>query len=291
MKLNESLGAACAAALLSTACAVPQQPACVDAVRMADLPASLDEASGIALSRRDPNVIWAHNDSEGAATLYALDRSARTTTQVALPAAGRQFDWEDIAAGPCPTGDCLYIADIGDNLHDRDDRAILRITEPRIDSAGAVNVERFPIEYSDGPVDAEALFVMPDTSVYIISKGRRNDVSLFRYPPPLRAGERVVLEHVQQLSEGVAQLPDLITGADASRDGERIAVRTYSRVLLFRFDGDTLVPLGDGHDISALGEPQGEAIAVAAGDTLLLATEAGPARAQPFLSMIRCSGR
>ena len=282
--------AACAALL--SACGVPPQTACFDAARIGNLPATLDEASGIAVSRRDPGIIWAHNDSEGIATLYALDHDGALIAEIEMPAAGRQSDWEDIAAGPCPAGDCLYIADIGDNLHDRQDRAILRIAEPDVHGAGPIAIETYPIRYPDGPVDAEALFVMPDTSVYILTKGRRQDISLFRYPPPLRAGERVKLEHVQQLRDGVAQMPDLVTAADASRDGSRIAVRTYTRVTLFRFDGDTLARLaGDGGDITSLAEPQGEGLAIAAGDTLLLATEAGPARSQPFLSRVVCSAR
>ncbi|HSK19425.1 MAG TPA: hypothetical protein VK912_09800 [Longimicrobiales bacterium] len=282
--------AACAALL--SACAVPPQAECFEAARIGNLPATLDEASGIAISRRDPGIIWAHNDSEGIATLYALDRDGALIAGIEIPAAGTQSDWEDIAAGPCPAGDCLYIADIGDNLHDRQDRAILRIAEPDVHDAGTIAIETYPIRYPDGPVDAEALFVMPDTSVYIITKGRRQDISLFRYPPPLRPGERVVLEHVQQLHAGVAQMPDLVTAADASRDGNRIAVRTYTRVALFRFDGDTLARLsGAGGDITSLGEPQGEGLAIAGGDTLLLATEAGPAQTQPFLSRVVCRAR
>ncbi|HEX2166791.1 MAG TPA: hypothetical protein VHG09_06085 [Longimicrobiales bacterium] len=289
MNLNDCLRAVCTTALLSTACAMPDGAECLDAARLADLPASLDEASGMALSRRDAAVLWAHNDSEGAATLYALDRSGRMLAEIPLPRAGRQFDWEDIAAGPCPAGDCLYIGDIGDNLHNRDDRAILRIAEPPIDASGPVTVERYPISYPDGPVDAEALFVTRDMAIYIITKGRRDGITLYRYPPPLRSGERVQLERIQQLKEGVAQVPDLVTGADAAPDGERIAVRTYSRVTIFRFDNDTLVTVGAESDITSLGEPQGEAVTFAGGDTLLLATEAGPAREKPFISAVTCS--
>jgi hypothetical protein len=288
MSCDDFVRTACVSALLA-ACSVPGPGDCVDAARMGELPARLDEASGIALSRRDPGVIWAHNDSEGTATLYALDRAGRLLAEIELSDAGRQSDWEDIAAGPCPAGDCLYIGDIGDNLHDRDDRAILRMVEPRIDEPHAGSVERFPVRYPDGPVDAEALFVMPDTSVYIVTKGRRQGVTLYRYPPPLRQHERVVLEHVQQLSESVTQLADLVTAADASPDGRHIVMRTYSSVALFRFDADTLARLFDtGSDITGLGEPQGEGVAIAGADTVLLATEAGPARARPFLSRVRC---
>jgi hypothetical protein len=275
-----------AAAALLGACAAPAD-SCTDLARIADLPPALDEASGIAVSRRDPRLLWVHNDSEGTPLLYAIDRSAQLVAEIALPDARAQFDWEDIAAGPCPAGNCLYIGDIGDNRHDRDDRAILRIAEPVIGADTAPAVERFPFRLPDGAEDAEALFVSDDAVVYIVTKGRRQPVTVFRYPPPLRAGEIVTLERVQHLTDGIAQLPDLVTGADAS--GDVIAIRTYSRVQLYRFAGDTLAPLleGTGFDIAALAEPQGEGIALA-GDTVLLVTETGPQRAQPFLSQLRC---
>lgn len=278
--------------MLLGACAPAPHDTCATPERTADLPPSLDEASGIAASRSLDNVIWAHNDSEGTAMLYAIDRSGRLLAQMALPHAGTQFDWEDIAVGPCPAGDCIYIADIGDNLHRRDDRAILRLTEPASPATPTSAIERFPIRYPDGPEDAEAMFITPDTVVYIVTKGRSRAITLYRYPPPLRADERVTLEIVQRLSDGIVQLPDLVTGADASPDGSRVAIRTYTRLRLFRFDDTlsaTLPP--PGIDLLPLAEPQGEAVAFLGGDTLLLATESGPERTQPFLSRVACTIR
>src|SRR5690606_25231333 len=198
------LAASCAAVLLG-ACA-PHADSCTAPLRIADLPAQLDEASGIAVSRRAANVIWAHNDSEGTAMLYAIDRAGQLLREIALPEVRSQFDWEDMAAGPCPAGDCLYMADIGDNLHRRTDRAILRLTEPDSTATDAHDVERFPIRYPDGPEDAEALFVTPDTGIFIITKGRRQSITVYRYPLPLRTGERVLLERIQTLSDGIVQL-------------------------------------------------------------------------------------
>ncbi|MGH7448796.1 MAG: hypothetical protein ACRELT_14595, partial [Longimicrobiales bacterium] len=292
--MNHWLRAAATAVLMLmlTACAVPQRDDCAAATHIAHFPAKLDEASGLAVSRRDPAVIWVHNDSEGLAMLYAIDRTGRLLAEIALPRAGAQFDWEDIAMGPCPAGDCLFIGDIGDNRHNRDDRAILRITEPRIADTHGIIIDRYPIRYPDGAEDAEAVFVMPDSSVYIVTKGRRHPVTLYRYPAPLRAGERVTLQRVQQLSDGIVQLPDLVTAADASADGRRIAIRTYSSLMLYRFDGDTLIAtFTRAFDLTGLAEPQGEGVAFAGSDTLLLATEMGPFRAQPFLSRVRCPAR
>jgi hypothetical protein len=289
MNLHHCIAAACTAFLV-TACAVPKQPDCSAATRIADLPAPLIEASGMAASRRDSRIIWMHNDSDGTPMLYAIDRAGELLAEIALPDAGAQFDWEDIAAGPCPAGDCLYIADTGDNFHDRDDRAILRITEPPIDPAHVIQVDRFPIAYPGGPEDTEAIFVMPDTGVYLVTKGRRQPVMLYRYPPPLRPDERVLLEPVQQITSGIQQLPDLVTGADAARDAGLVAIRTYTHLSIYRFDGDTLVPMSaaPGFGLHTLGEPQGEGVAFIGGDTIMLATERWPGRMQPFLSRVVC---
>jgi hypothetical protein len=266
-----------------------QEP-CREPRRVAILPPALDEASGIVASPGRPGIFWVHNDSEGAATLYALDGAGNLVQSVAFPASVSQYDWEDIAAGPCPAGSCLYIGDIGDNLHDRQDRAILRIPEPASGQTQVDAVERFPFRYPDRPRDAEALFVMPDTTVYIISKGRSGPVTLWRYPPPLRPGEAVVLEEVQQLTEGLVQLPDMVTGADALPDGSLVMVRTYAFLRLFRMEADTLAALwpAPGFDLAALAEPQGEGVALLPDGTVYLVSETGPLREPAPFSLVRC---
>jgi hypothetical protein len=264
---------------------------CTDAVRVATLPPALAEASGIALSRQHPDILWVHNDSEGTPALYALGLDGSLRAEIELPDAGAQSDWEDIAAGPCPHGHCLYIGDIGDNFHDREDRAILRLAEPDPADATITGVDRFPFRYPDGPRDAEALFVRPDTTVLIITKGRDGPVTLYRYPPPFRSDSRVVLVPVQELTPGLVQLPDLVTGADATPDGQYVAVRSYSRLQIYRFEGDTLAAIwsAPGYDLAALEEPQGEGIALAADGTVFLVSETGPARLPPPLSRLWCA--
>jgi hypothetical protein len=266
-------------------------PLCSDAVRLATLPDRIDEASGITVSRLHDGVFWVHNDSEGTPALYAIDAAGSLLAEIDLPGVGSQSDWEDIATGPCPAGSCLYIGDIGDNLHDRDDRAILRLPEPAPRSGAVDFVERFPFRYPDGPRDAEAMFVLPDTSVFIITKGRDGAVTVFRYPAPLRADERVTLVPVQELTEGLVQLPELVTGADALPDGSLVAVRTYAFLRMYRMEADTLVAVwpDPGFDLAGLAEPQGEGVTLLPDGTVYLVSETGPERQPPPFSRLRCS--
>ena len=76
-------------------------------------------------------MLWAHNDSGGAAELYAFaeDGTASARTRSRAPTA---VDWEDMAAGPAPNGSdaVLYIGDIGDNDAARPTVTVYRVHEP-----------------------------------------------------------------------------------------------------------------------------------------------------------------
>src|SRR5919108_2770180 len=56
---------------------VPPAPVCENPQILATLPAQIHEASGIALSRRQPGLFWIHNDSRRAPLLYAVDSVGR----------------------------------------------------------------------------------------------------------------------------------------------------------------------------------------------------------------------
>lgn len=292
------------AALLLTACAAPDDGrddtqaaaddagdaaplACRAPERVAILAADIDEASGIAPVRSTPGSFWVINDSEGKPALYGLRPDGTIAARVALPPSVRQEDWEDLATAPCASGDCIYIADIGDNHHARDDIAILRLREPPFRDGAARDVERFAIRYPDGAHDAEAIFVLPGEAVYIVTKGRDGPVTVFRYPGALRPGTATLVP-VQRLTDGLAQLPDLVTGGASTSDGAIIALRRYARLDLFRLDGDTLAHTGSA-DLTPAAEPQGEGISVAADGTFTLVSEIGPLKASAPLTRLRCT--
>ena len=102
-------------------------------VELGAVPPPITEASGLAVSRDNGGVVWTHNDSGGAASLYALGR--RGELRATLPLSGAiNVDWEDMAIGPGPAGgpDWLYAADIGDNDAVRPSVRVYRVAEPNL---------------------------------------------------------------------------------------------------------------------------------------------------------------
>ena len=250
---------------------------CVLATGPAMLP-ELMESSGLAVSRRNPELIWSHNDSGSAAVLFALDAATGAVRgRVSLPIATR--DWEDVSAGRCPSGDCLYVADIGDNQRGRSQVRIYRLPEPAPGEATTVQPEVFTATYSDGPHNAEAMFVV-DADLFIVTRDRTGGV----YRATLTPGNHAITFHP------VTQLRlEAVTDAETSRDGTTVVVRTSHEAVLYRTSDlirgvvtpSLRIPL-DG-----LREPQGEGVAID-GNMLYLSSEGRAGnRAGRFISL-RC---
>ena len=241
--------------------------------------------------------MWTHND--GNSDLYALDRSGRILDR--LDVSERLRDWEDIEIGPCEVGGyCLYLADTGDNRERRPggQTRILRLVEPEVTKAVAgtpavatarsITGDAFPIRLPDGPRDIEALFVLPGEVPYLVTKGRDEANTVYRYPPPLRP-DTVTLEEVQRLTPGPVALLDRVTGASASPDGGWVAVRTYQALQFYQVVADTLAPVDGGLvNLRTLQEIQGEAVSIGPDGAVVLTSEGGPLGGPPSLRVLRC---
>ncbi|HEU5209817.1 MAG TPA: hypothetical protein VFU06_10415 [Longimicrobiales bacterium] len=250
-------------------------------VASARLPAALREASGVAVDGAGRT--WAHADS-GEPLLFQVDDDGRIVQELRVPGV-RVQDWEDLAIGACPAGECFYIGDIGDNLHERAHGVILRVPVPPDGVEGASAIERFRIRYPDGPSDAEALAVTGDGSVLVVTKGRNRAVSVYRYPAPLSPDSVRTLEHVQNLTEGLVQVPQQITGGSAS--GQRVVLRSYSALHVYEWTGDSLAVAGPPIDIRFLAEQQGEGVALDADGTTIVV---GEGQGSGTLARLRCDG-
>jgi hypothetical protein len=197
------------------------------AIEVAGTVASPDlvEASGIATGRVKPDVLWAHNDSRGGATLYAVGPEGEDLGSFSVQGA-LAFDWEDMAAGPGPTPgkSYLYLGDIGDNFAIRDGQiTVYRLPEPDI-GPGANPIflaEALILRYPEGEsLNAEAMFVDPtDAALYIVTRNRE-------VARVYRAEAAVDAATVQELRLVVTlPLGEDVTGADMSYDGSVIAFR------------------------------------------------------------------
>jgi hypothetical protein len=235
-------------------------------------------------------LLFSHNDGGHEATIYVLDLAG--SLQGEIPLAGtRNRDWEDIATGECPSGNCIYVADIGDNQEIREEIFLYRITDTGSYHGSAQRPEVFPMILPDGPRDMEALFVLPGEEVFFVSKGRGHGVALYRYPSPLRPGETVTLEMVQSLTEDRLPIPKQFTGADASIDGGTVALRTYEALTFYSWESGKLVPMEGGKiALRTLNETQGEAVALGPGGQVVLTSEAALGKGAT-LTVLQCRER
>lgn len=284
--MRKIAGTRLAAALTALACApiATAGPGCVPTGSQVLLPDDLQETSGIAVSGLVPDRFWTHND--GGAEIFAIDREGRELGRHALDV--EPSDLEDMAVAACSRGTCLYLADTGDNAERREVVRILRAPEPEPGAAETIRTDVFPIRFPDGPRDTEAIFVLPGERVHLVSKGRSDAVTVYRYPGPLRP-DTVVLETVQRLTEGAQGLLDQVTGASASPGGRTVAVRTYQALRFYDATGDSLVAVRGGLvNLRTLREIQGEGVSLSADGRVLLTAEGGPLGGPAALSELRC---
>lgn len=227
--------------------------------------ADLDEASGIAASRTHPGVLWAHDDSGGAPEVFAVGEDGADRGRVTLDGVEAR-DWEDMARGPGAdgTGDVLYLADIGDNLAQRDDVTVYRVPEPDPGAGTVTGVEALVLTYPNGPRDAEALVADPVTGdLFVLDKDLLGGpVNAYRVPAGTAPGGPTAMEPAGEVGVPAGEI---VTGADIGPDGSLVAVRTYTAVYLWDRGPDQTVAQALAAEPcrapSAL-ERQGEAIAV-----------------------------
>jgi hypothetical protein len=245
----------------------------------------LVELSGLAASWSHPGVLWAHNDSGDTARFFAVTENGTALNRFSLPGVAAR-DFEDLAVGPCPTGSCVFIGDIGDNLTVRDDTTVYRVAEPPLDADagfGAVPVtfERFDFAYPNGlHHNAETLLVHPVTGdVYVLTKhGTGTKSRVYKFPQPMVPGTKATLEFVTELP--VPSAGDLmLTGGDFSPCGNALLLRMYNRVVELRMQpgqGLESVFTAPVRAVPTAAEGQGEAVTWARdGKSYFTASEGG----------------
>ncbi len=226
--------------------------------------APINEASGIAASRKNLGVLWTHNDSGDQNRVFAFNNHGEHLGVYYIDGAGA-LDWEDMAVGPGPDSGVqyLYIGDIGDNQAQRELKYIYRVPEPDVDSnqtpvdTTIYGTEIITYKYPDGKRDAETVMVDPLTKdIYVVSK-RENNVRVYRAQYPQSTTDTLILEHKVTLDS------TQITGGDISSSGFEILIKTYFNIFYwYREPGQELwiALANEPLIVPYIWEPQGEAV-------------------------------
>lgn len=239
------------------------------------------EASGLALSRIDPSVLWLVDDEPGTDHVIALRRDGTVLARVRIE--GMQaVNIEALAAGPCDhdgAGHCLYVGDIGDNRRSREDVRVYRITEPDLHAQipnQPVAAEVIRLRYPDAVHDAEAMVVDRHGVPFILTKAAFDAASGVTQPtelfaaPGFRSGPLVRVGSLQ-LPDPPTAVATLLYGntvTDAAMVDGKVLLRTYDQAVEFiapRADAD-LATLQQWRvrQVPAPWQPQAEAVTYAA---------------------------
>ena len=253
---------------------------------------SLDEISGIAASRKNIDVFWAHNDSGAHAQVWAFNTQGAHLGIYNLANANNN-DWEDmtIGPGPDPNKDYLYISDMGNNDGlTNHTYSIYRVPEPKVSARQKPisiilnDVDTLLVKYPDSlRHDCETILVDPvNSDIYLCTRDRWNDdhgvMRVYRYPASQHTpGVAYTLQYVADVP--LIDLPankrpnwEMAVGGDISLNGNLVIIRTKpkrydkgvpQRILLWQRRPGT--NLWDAFDnpmcvVPSLWEPQGEAI-------------------------------
>lgn len=246
---------------------------------LASLPDELRETSGLAFCA---GKLWSHNDSGGAAVLYALDTTNFMVTQRLRLVNAKNKDWEDV----CADEHWLYVGDFGNNKGSRKNLRIYRLPLAHIPDTGDATllVDTIKFYYSDQSdfekrrdhdYDCEAIFATHN-HLYLFSKSWKTQrTRLYRLP-------KTPGSHCAELVSGFDSR-GLVTGADYNPKTNMIAVIGYKdkvwepfMYFIYDFDEHDMKAHGRRVDMPRLVGTQLEAVTFIDEHRLLLSAEKSP---------------
>ena len=236
------IGLCCSGGCHPTVADIPQQHVRkVGVIQNQDI----SEASGMAYSQLNQDLLWIVNDSGDEPVIYAVGTDGADRGHVRLLEAENR-DWEDLASFRLKNDAYLLVADVGDNQAVRPNVALYILKEPSIvggqtNLASNVNwIQKIQFTFEDGSRDCEAVAVdITDQKILLLTKRDRPPVL---YELPLVMGIRNQTAVAKRLKT-VDTIPsptaaDLIedprfgrfrsqpTAMDISRDGKLAVVQT-----------------------------------------------------------------
>lgn len=207
----------------------------------------LKEASGLAASKQFPNRLYHHNDSGAKGVFYFTDIAAQDIKEITFTYS-KVTDVEDIAVGPCSSGQCIFLGDIGDNGRVRKSINLWIVPETQSFSDVPSTAKKIVLRYPDGSHNAESLAVHPVTGdVYILTKEDKPDrnkflpAKLYRLPKAALTQGSATLKYLGEIDlhwmlQATEKYGEIATGMDISPDGKTLLVLTYENAVEIKFD-------------------------------------------------------
>ena len=209
---------------------------CAPLKKLADLPTSLKENSGMIYS---DTTVWLHNDSGNAPFLYQVKLDGTLLRSVKILGA-QNIDWEDLSKDAQGN---WYIGDFGNNNNNRKNLCVYKI--PNLTTIDADSIAAMPIEFhypdqksfppsaAHRHFDMEAMVAWQD-SLYLFTKNRTqpNDGWIKMYVLPNMPGkyEAHLVDSIQIKPRNFLQST---TAAAISPDGKKLALLSMSSVRIF----------------------------------------------------------
>lgn len=209
------------------------------------------EASGLARSQRQADLLWIINDNGAKEIVHAIDHTGARLGEFDLKKS-RNVDWEDLASFSLDGKPYLMVADIGDNDAKRDHRTLYFVEEPTPEKKGKAKLDwKIDFRYPDGPRDAEAAAVDIDKERVLILSKRDIPPRLYELPIRPDSAEEIVatslgtIESLRRPSrQDVEYAPKTKdwhwqpVGMDISADGLVAVILTYRHVYYYRRQAD-----------------------------------------------------
>lgn len=258
------------------------------------LPKELSEISGL-VSWQD-SLLIAINDSGNSAEVFFLSEDGRIMKRTIL-IQQQNTDWEDLTMDDKGN---LYIADVGNNLNNRRDLSILKVSIEQLYNTDSTRAEKLCFSYEDQVAfppskeqfrfNCEAIFWKND-SIFLITKNE----SKIKYTPDWERAPRIYAISDQPGNYTASQIhlaalnkfrfnrrgiSELVTAAHFQHD--QLILLTYKKIITFPWSGS------DNANNVQLRWRQHEAISCSNSVNMYIGAEHHRFLGGPFLIKRRC---
>jgi len=254
--------------------------------------ATLNALSGISASKRNAGVVYVHND-RNVAQFFAVSEAGALLGTFNLTG-GTVEDIEDMAVAHCPSGSCVYLADIGGNISPRTQFGVVRVPEPevKVDMPGgtsSIAAEKLVFTYPDNANhNAESILVDPNSdTIYVITKVAAGMPSAVYQFPMTFGGSTLTAEKVVDLTVPKSTDREAVS-ASAHPCAPAFLLRTYNTLYEFRAPAGSTLEAAFSATPAAVPvatESQGEGVAYRADGRGYFTTTEG---SQPPINRVSC---